>query len=320
MPSHRRLLGSLLVAAALLVAAPPASAAPVQWSVGPTDGRVSLRHVAEPGSTARDSITVRNLGAEPADFVVSSGDGVLGQNGAFDVAAGTPVDAGAWISVGGLDGGRLTLGAGERRDLPVTVAVPADATPGDHPAGIVVGVSGTEDGVRVQRRIGVRVHLQVSGELTPALEVRAVTTDFSPSWVPFADGTLEVTYEVANTGNVRLGAAATADVAGPFGLLARRGGDAVDELLPGDSATRTFEVPVPSLFWASADLGVAGVAVGEDRVTAPAPVDRGHSVLAVSWTGVAVLVLVLGGAALLLVRRKRTRASEAPEPVVAATA
>ncbi|ATE53448.1 COG1470 family protein [Actinosynnema pretiosum] len=320
MSSHRRLLGSLLVAGSLLAAAPPASAAPVRWSVGPTDGRVSLRHVAEPGSTARDSITVRNLGAEPADFVVSAGDGVLGQNGAFDIAAGTPVDSGKWISVGGLDGGRLTLGAGERRDLPVVVAVPADATPGDHPAGIVVGVSGTEDGVRVQRRIGVRVHLQVSGELTPALEVRAVTADFSPSWVPFADGVLKVTYEVVNTGNARLGAAATADVAGPFGLLARRGGDEVDELLPGDSATRAFEVAAPSLFRASGELSVVGVAVGEDRVTAPAAISRGYSVLAVSWSGVAVLVLVVAGAALLLVRRKRNRASGTSGPAVAATA
>ncbi|ACU35789.1 hypothetical protein [Actinosynnema mirum] len=291
----------------------------MRWSAGPTDGRVSLRHVAEPGSAVRDSITVRNLGQEPADFVVSAGDGVLGQNGAFDIAPGTPSDSGAWITVGGLDAGKLTLGAGEHRDLPVSVAVPADATPGDHPAGIVVGVSATEDGVRVQRRIGVRVHLQVTGELTPALEVRGVTTDFTPSWVPFADGTLKVTYEVVNTGNVRLGAAATAEAAGPFGLLARRGGDAADELLPGNTTTRTLEIPAPSLFWASGDLTVTGVAVGEDELTAPTPIIRGYSVLAVSWTGVGLLVLVAGGAALFLVRRKRTGTGgvSTEEPVAA---
>ena len=51
--------------------------------------------------------------------------------------------------------------------LPISVAVPDDAVPGDHPAGIVVALSKEGDGVTVTHRVGVRLHLQVTGEITP---------------------------------------------------------------------------------------------------------------------------------------------------------
>src|SRR5690606_20539605 len=123
-------------------------------------------------------------------FDVLPGDGIVGSNGAFDVAAGDPADSGAWIDVGGLTDGTVEVDAGETRVLPVTVRVPADATPGDHPAGIVVAVASEADGVSVKQRIGVRLHLQVSGELAAGLELVDVDRSFTPSLVPFAPGTL----------------------------------------------------------------------------------------------------------------------------------
>src|SRR5690606_31890268 len=168
----------------------PAATAPdstVEWSVAPADaagedGRIPLRHVVDPGATIADNIAITNHGSAASTFTVQAGDGVVGANGAFDIAEGTAEGSGAWIRIDGLDAGALTLAAGETRVLPVTVAVPANATPGDHPAGIVVGVSKGEDGVTVTHRIGVRVHLQVAGELAASLAVTDTHATFAPSW------------------------------------------------------------------------------------------------------------------------------------------
>ncbi|AUS77039.1 hypothetical protein C1701_00240 [Actinoalloteichus sp. AHMU CJ021] len=287
--------------------------APVRWSVAPAtgdgpDGRLSLRHVADPGEEVSDAVAVTNLGTEPAEFAVAVGDGVVGQSGVFDIATGEPTGSGSWISVGGLDEGTVTVPGGETAVLPVIVEVPEDATPGDHPAGIAVGVSTDEDGITVQRRIGVRLHLQVAGELEPALAVSAEGTSYRrSSWVPFSPGTLVVDYEIANEGNVRLGAATTLDAEGLFGLGSARDSDGVDELLPGDVVSRSVDVEVSPWFLLFGDLSVTALAVGEDEVSPPEVASHGFTRTAVPWTELAVVVVLAGVVGMALARRRRTR-------------
>lgn len=288
---------------------PASSSGALHWTVTPADAsgpddRVSLRHTVDPGQTVADHIAVTNLGAETATLRVLAGDGVLGRDGAFDIASGEPQDAGAWISVDAPDAGALTLSGGETRVLPLTIAVPADATPGDHPAGIVVASSTAADAVTVTHRIGVRVHLRVAGEAESRLEVRQVSTSFSPSWIPFAPGTLRVRLEVSNVGDVRLGAAASAGGSGALGWAAERGGGRIEELLPGDSSQVTVEVDAWPLALLAGRASVAGVAVGEDDVVPPPVVESGFRQLAVSWTGLALLAALAAGVAGLRHRRR----------------
>lgn len=322
---------TLLPAAAVT---PPASTAvlseaveppAVEWGVVPADdagpdGRVSLRHVVDPGASVSDAIAVTNHSAESAVFAVATGDGVVGADGAFDVRTDDPAAGGAWVHVDGLDGGALPLAAGETRVLPVTIAVPADATPGDHPAGIVVGLSTEEAGVTLTHRVGVRVHLQVSGEITPALRVDAATASFTPSWVPFAAGTLTVEYRVTNTGNVRFGASAAADASGPLGLLPAEGRGEAFELLPGGTATQRIEVPLSPLFFAAGEVTVTPVSLGDDRVPLPEAASAGFSTPAVPWSSVAVVVLGAGLIALvaMLVVRGRGRTQRRIDAAIAA--
>lgn len=293
-------------------AEPPAT----EWGVVPADaagpdGRVSLRHVVDPGASVSDAVAVTNHSAEDAVFAVATGDGVVGADGAFDVRTDDPTSGGAWVRVDGLDGGALALAAGETRVLPVTIAVPADATPGDHPAGIVVALSTEDAGVTLTHRVGVRVHLQVAGEIAPALRVDAVTASFTPSWVPFVPGALSVEYRVANTGNVRFGASAAADASGPLGLLPGEGGGEAFEVLPGATATQRIEMPLAPLFFAAGELTVTPVSLGDDRVALPEAASAGFSTPAVPWSSLAVVVLgagLLGLVAVLLVRgRGRTQ-------------
>lgn len=327
-------------------AAPAASATgPVtEWTLGPADAtgpddRVSLRHEVEPGTTVEDHVAVTNLGSTPGSFVVEAGDGVTSGDGAFDVrtdsegpesvstsapdrapasgsgsgtSAGSGSGSGSWIALGGLDAdGRLALQPGETRVLPVTVTVPADATPGDHPAGIVAGVT-TADAVSVSHRIGVRLHLRVAGEVRPELSVTDVRTTFAPSWVPFAPGTAEVSYRVSNEGNVRVGAAPRIAAGGPFGLGAATATGEQRELLPGESVTQTVSLAALPVVLLAGDLHVAPVALGEDALPAADAATADLAGLALSWTGLALVLLVATAGVLLTVRaRRRRRAASA---------
>lgn len=305
-----------------IAATAPEPAAPVETSAGDAvewtavpadadgpDGRVSLRHVVDPGGTVRDAIAVTNLGTGAAQFTVEAGDGIVGANGAFDISATDPADSGGWMTIDGLDDGRITLDAGEVRVLPLVIEVPDDATPGDHPAGIVVGISADSGGVTVTHRVGVRLHLQVTGDLLPALEIAAVRASYSPSWVPFAPGTMHVTYEVTNVGNVRLGAHSTVTGSGPFGRTAANASTELGELLPGGSATRSAELTVWPVLFVSGEVSVNALAVGQDVVALPPAVEHSFDVTAVPWSGLALLAAI--AAALWIVRHRRRRGEPA---------
>jgi hypothetical protein len=303
------LIGSL----ALAGVATPALAAETdtQWSVAPAnavgpDGRVSLRHTVDPGASVDDAIVVTNLGGEAATFVVSAGDGIVGDAGAFDISREEPTDSGAWIGVGGLSDGGIALAPGEARVLPVAISVPQDATPGDHPAGIVVGVSNTDGASTVTTRIGVRLHLRVAGEAVSQLGVTDVAATFTPSWIPFVPGRLGVTYTLENTGDVRLGAAARVRAEGAFGIAGTTEVQQAGELLPGDTVTSELTIPAAPLMLLFGDIEVSPLAVGEDDVAIPDAASEEFTALAVSWTSVAVVLIVIGGVVLAVVLRRRS--------------
>lgn len=300
----RKLLLIAASVALLLIGSPlTAQANGTTWSVAPAnasgpDGRISLRHELKPGGSVTDYVAVTNSSRTAATFIVAAGDGVIGEGGAFDLSTTEPKGSGKWISLGGISAGQLKLAAGETRVLPVKITVPADATPGDHPAGLVVGLRSGEGGVTVQHRIGVRAHLRVAGDVNPALDLAVQKVHFEPSWIPFAPGKLTVDYQLSNSGNVRLGAVASVDVAGQ-----RVTADAV-ELLPGTSAQGSLETTISPTFWLKGSLTAQPTVIGQDKVQLPTAATANISALAVSWSGMAVIGLVTASAALLIVRRR----------------
>lgn len=332
--SHRPSLRAWLIAALLCVplfaAAPAAADVPpnsIQWSVVPADaggpdGRISLRHAVDPGGTATDAIAVTNSGAVDAEFEVATGTGVVGSDGAFDVVSAQPGEAGEWIRLDGTADGRIAVPAGQTRVLPVTITVPADATPGDHPAGITVGVARDSDDVTVRHRIGVRVHLQVFGTLAPALAVTDVTSSFAASANPFEPGTVTVEYTLHNTGNVRLGASERIEVAGAFGLAAStNAGAAPVEILPGTSVRQSSHVTASPLLLLFGSVEAAPVALGDDVLTLPAAATAGFALFAFPWAVLLGLLVIGAGIAVVIVLRRRARArmDAAIEAAVAAS-
>lgn len=306
-------LAVVLASVATSVVVPASASSALEWSLVPAseegggapDDRVSLRHVIEPGESARDAVALTNHSGQEVTFAVTSGDGMVGSGGAFDIAPGEPEGSGSWVTVDGVTDGEVSLEAGETTVLPVLIEVPEEATPGDHPAGIVAGLSNEADGVTITQRIGVRLHLQVAGEVLAGLDFSDVSADFTPSWVPFAPGTLTVDYTVANTGNARLGGSVVAGVSGPWGLAPAQGTADLPELLPGDSAPGSVQMEVSPMFTLGGEVRTAAAGIGQDQIALPEAATQQLRSAAVSWTGTGlVLILVLVVLGRLRARRR----------------
>ncbi len=288
------------------------------WSLVPAtadgpDGRVSLRHELDPGAQVTEHVAVTNHTDAPQTFALAAGDGVVTAAGEFDLPpTGTaPTAAGAWLDVpAGVDvGPRATV------VVPVTLTVPADARPGDHPAGVVASLATpveAVDGTRVEldSRVGVRLHLRVTGDVAAALAVTDVAARYVPSWNPFAPGTVEVSYVVENAGDVRLGATSGVAVDPWLGGAASVDGDPVREVLPGGSVARSV---VLDGVWpgvrAAVDVRAEPLVVGDDVVpVAPAAASATATVWTPPLAQVGLLLLLVGAALAVRTVRRRSAA------------
>lgn len=333
--SHRTLVGVALGVLALLAGpagpviaasdpqpAPTASSGTITWTVQPAtaegpDGRISLRHVLDPGASVEEHVAVTNFSDREATFVVYAGDGVVGDSGDFDVpsAADARRDAGAWITLGTVEGAerlddgglQLVLGPASNVLIPLTIAVPTDATPGDHPAGVVAELVDTTSDVRLAARVGTRLHLRVTGEIRASVVPDEVEARWEPSWNPFAAGTVRLRYVVRNAGDVRLGARSVARLAGPGGIGDVEAVSEVREVLPDRSVLVETRLPAWPLVRASGGVEVTPLVVGEDVVDVR--LERATTtvtVWTVPWTQLALVVLVVGGILLVRWQRRRT--------------
>jgi hypothetical protein len=198
-------------------------------------------------------------------------------------------------------------------EVPIAVTVPAGAHPGDHTAGIIASskTPGTDaDGHHVvfDRRTGTRLYLRVTGPVNPALSVDDLSTEYHAAVNPL-DGSVDVTYTVHNTGNVRLGAHQRVSVSDLFGTVAEHKGPEIVELLPGASLTfHEHFTGVAATLRVSADVKLTPFAPKTSDGTLPKSTEMttaSSSSWAVPWS--LLLVLALIGAAVYLVRRRRNR-------------
>ena len=237
------------------------------WALAPaaadaTSGnRPDLTYSAAPGATIKDAITVYNYGNVTETFNVYATDAFNNKDGKFDILPGDKkaVDAGSWLK---LDQGVLTVIPGKQVTIPITITIPADATPGDH-VGAVVASSGTvgqspdNKVITLDRRTGTRLYIRVTGKLNPDLHVANVVSDYHQSANPLG-GTAHVTFRIENRGNVRLGGKVTVAISGPFGLMEKKVTlPDLDEVLPGQKFDLSADLKdVPALFLDSTTVKV----------------------------------------------------------------
>jgi hypothetical protein len=299
-------------------ASPPARS-PVTWGVTPSspkgpDGRASFSYKLDPGASVTDYVAVTNHSAGPVTLTVYASDAFTTGQGGFDLLAGRekPVDVGAWVR---LPTRPLTVPATSRMDLPFTLTVPANATPGDHTGGIVASLAATGTDTqgnqfRVDHRVGTRFYLRVTGELRPALALEDLRVRHRGSYNPLVGGEMTATAMLRNTGNIRLGGQPTLRATGPFGLAARSAtGAPLPEILPGDGVRVRVELSgVPPLFRLTAATTVNPVTL-DGQVIDPPPVYVADSrtVWAVPRSQLLLVILAIVGCRVLLTLRRRRR-------------
>jgi hypothetical protein len=319
--------GLLVACAAGGLSAGPAHAADgdVTWTVrtaanGYGDDRSSYSYNVNPGGQIKDAMVVTNRSKTPLRLGLYAADGFTTNTGSLDLLTKDrkSVGVGAWVHA---DRDSVTIKPGKTAQIPFTVAVPANATPGDHVGGILTSLKQSDDaaGINVDRRLGIRVKVRVSGALKPRLAIENLHVDYSGSANPFTQGDATVTYTIHNTGNATLSAQQQVSVEGPFGQLrtqARRVAPS-PELLPGETWKMTVPVhgvtPAVRLTAKAALTPLLTDASGS--TTSLKPVEATAHGQAVPWTLILLLLVVIAVivAAVLLARRHRARRKQQEE-------
>ncbi|TKA10062.1 WxL protein peptidoglycan domain-containing protein [Actinacidiphila oryziradicis] len=272
-----------------------------------------------PGTTLKDKVSVSNLSSTPMTFKLYGADAYnTPRDGGFAVRGidDPEKDIGTWVT---LARSTLTIPARTRADIPFTVTIPENATPGDHPGAIVALDTHTDPAkgsvaVGVRRAVGARVYLRVSGPTLSALSIENVHVSHGQPLVPGTGAsTATIRYTLVNRGNVSVSPRIGLTAKGLFGrtLLDRSIKALPQELLPGQKAELTEK-------WADAPQ-FDRVTV---RLTAADDTTR-TTYTAIPWLPVGLALAALAGLVLWLVRRRRPRRPSgrpAPEPAKAGIA
>ncbi|WP_371798705.1 DUF916 domain-containing protein [Streptomyces sp. NBC_01707] len=289
----------------------------VTWTVrtaanGYGDDRSSFSYGVNPGGNAEDAMVVANHGKSPLELAVYAADGFTAGTGQLDLLTKDKksVGIGAWVHA---DRDSVVIKPGKSAKIPFTVAVPDNATPGDYVGGILTSLrqSDEAEGINVDRRLGIRVKLRVSGELKPKLAIEDLHVGYDGSLNPFANGDATVTYTIHNTGNAILSAKQGVSVSGPFGWLRSAAGDMTSppELLPGESwkvKARVHGV-VPGVGLAATATLTPLLTDASGSTSSLKPVQATVHGWAVPWTLLLLVVVVIAAVAGALVLRRRNR-------------
>ena len=275
---------------------------------------------ASPGAHIHDTAAVLNYSNQPLTLGVSAADAVNTSAGGFGLVPATTSNHGvaSWIQISSRDSTvsvppRKPGSGGPGRVLvPLTVVVPASATPGEHVGGIVVTLQSSvksDSGqlFHLNQRVGSRVFVKISGTLQPRLTVEGLAASYHSTASPIGKGSVTVTYRVVNTGNVALGGRQAVSVRGLLGrTVTARSVAQVPLLVPGGSAP--FAVTIPGVYpqvVMHAEVSVTPMELPGDSQPASGPFTASTRFFAFPWLLLAVLVALL--AIGYLWRRRRMR-------------
>ncbi|MFI6785620.1 WxL protein peptidoglycan domain-containing protein [Micromonospora sp. NPDC050276] len=313
-------LSLLAVVAAVGVGAGPALAADgnVAWTVRTAsnsygEARSSYSYNVNPGGAVEDAMVVANHGKAPLTLSVYAADGFTTDAGQLDLLTKDKksVAIGAWVKA---NASSVVIQPGKTAQVPFTLSIPGNATPGDYVGGILTALTQADQaqGINVDRRLGIRIKLRVGGELKPNLAIEDLHVTYAGSSNPFSKGDATITYKVHNVGNAALSGKQAVTVAGPFGLLRVRAGDiaAPPELLPGESWNVTVPVHdvAPTISLAATATLTPLLTDASGSTTSLKPVAATAHGWALPWMLLLVLVVLIAVLVGAYLYRRRTQA------------
>ena len=299
--------------------APPSSttaAGQVAWSMVPVitdigEERSNFGYALEPGDVVEDAVLVRNSGSTALDLAVHGSDAFTDGSGALDIAARSATDGiGSWV-VPAVDA--VHVEPGELVRIPFSVAVPADALPGEHAGALLTVLGNDGETVSVDMRYATRVTVSVAGDLTAGLSLDDAALGMTTGFWPWEAASADVSYAVRNTGNTRLTAMQLIDAAGVELYStpdASNGFASLAELLPDAAVDVRTTVEGLTAWWplTTVDVAVSPTVLTVAGIDAPVLDQQGLTLTAVAiapgwWVILAAALLV----ALLVVREVRRR-------------
>jgi hypothetical protein len=304
-------VASLIVTPTSALAASNGQTSFAPSNANPASPRPFFVYTLNPGAVIHDTAVLENSTDKKAEFALYAADGT-DVNGSFSLSgqSAKATDVGSWVR---LVGNRVTVPAHGKKTVAVEVAVPSDATPGDHAGGVValpMAVSPTGGGsyqLGARYGVGIRIYLRVAGPIHPQLTVTKMKVS-APSGLSgplFGHDKATLTYTIENTGNVRLSPNASATIS-TRASSQKFPAATLGEMLPGTSVTKT--VTADGLRWGS----LLGTIRAKVVVSAPDSPNTVGTASTSTWPWLALLILlalVIG--TILFVRWLRRRGGPA---------
>jgi hypothetical protein len=308
--------------------APGAKPPVVPFGAGPAnakgvDGRSYFLVLTAPKQGLNDHMAVVNLSLKPLTLNVYPVDALSNADGSvgFQPRTERPSDAGSWITIH-TPNNRPAIVVKPRSTtiLPFHIQIPAQATPGDHVAGLITSltskVKGPSSNTAFEQRVALRVFIRISGPLQPKLVIEQLRTTYHPTLNPFGHGSVTVSYTVRNAGNVILGGHQNVKISGLLNSRQPKALADVPLLLPGATYSTSMRI---GRLWPTFSL------TGSVRITPvaqPGMVDPGlrdftakKDFWAIPWMLILlIVVLVLAVTGTWWWRRHRRRRTQPPSP------
>ena len=249
-----------------------------------------------PGTTLQDGLAVSNYTDHPITYYVYGADGYnTPRDGQFALRDhGYPMTGvGSWVRTAFPT---ITVPARTSTVVPISIAIPANASPGDH----VGGVSGMDTAVEsvqqqgnvqvgIKRVVAARLYVHVDGPAVGGLTVTQLKVTGSapfPAYVSDSDGT--VTASVTNSGNLLESPKAHLRATGIFGTLIDRTVQ-LPQILPGQSIdfSQVWKNMPPF------EIGTLHLDVTDDSASPAVTSTAALSVTLIPWLTLLVAALVV---------------------------
>lgn len=253
----------------------------------------------EPGTTIDRRVQISNTTDSALTIQAYAAAATIADGAFIGSEARTANDLSSWTS---LSEPEIVVAAHSVVIETVTVAIPADAAPGEQYAALWAEASNDDDAVRVVNRVGVRMYVSVGGDNAPAtgFAIDSMTASRDD------DGNAVVTAAVHNTGGRALDASADLTLAATSGSLAAGPYSSAKKvtIAPGDTQDVTVVVTdgIDAGPWKASIVVTSGVLsqTSEAELTFP-KAGAGDAVSATDANGFPLWLTILLATSVLLI-------------------